>query len=248
MATKKRRSRQTRKQGATLAPQRLNVANGALFASEDGVGIGTATPKTTLDVTTTAGGFGPVANVVYAGTEAVDKIAVRGVSVPKPDFGTGGSFIGGTAGIIARSEARGGIGERVGGEFWAQCGRATYGIKASTFGSPDHEAGIHIAGFFHADREQNHGEFWAGFFLGRIFVSENVGIGTREPAEKLDVHGNVRVSGAGHSVVISEPAVPSHSGDPSGVKGQIAWDDGFLYVKTEAGERHVWKRVELKEW
>ncbi len=234
--------------GGELEPEKLNVANGALFAGARGVGVGTTDPKSALDVTTAAGNNSPVANVVYAGEDALDKIAIQGVSTPRPDFGTGGSFRGGCAGIIARAEARGGTGERVGGEFWAQCGRTTYGIKASTFGSPDPESGIHIAGFFHADHEQNHGEFWAGFFLGRIFISENTGIGTREPSERLEVNGNVRVSGTGHSLIVSDPAVPANSKDPMGAKGQIAWDEKFLYVKTEAGEKNVWKRVEMKEW
>jgi hypothetical protein len=234
--------------GCGLATEKLNVANGALFAGANGVGVGTTEPKSALDVTAAVGNNLPVVNVAYAGSDAIDKIAIQGASVPRPDFGTGGSFRGGNVGIIARAEARGGTGERVGGEFWAQNGRATYGIKATTFGSPDPESGVHMAGFFHADQEQNHGEFWAGFFLGRVHISENTGMGTREPSEKLEVNGNVLVSGADHSLIVSDPAVPSNSKDPMGAKGQFAWDDKFLYVKTEAGEKNVWKRVGLQEW
>jgi hypothetical protein len=247
MATEKHPHSETAGDGE-LTPAKLNVANGALYADGTAVGIGTTTPKSALDVRTSLGSTDPVASVTYAGRDAVDKIALQAVSIPCPDYGTGGSFLGGTIGIIARAESRGGTGERVGGEFWAQQGRATYGIKATTFGSTDPESGVHIAGYFHADHEQNHGEFWAGYFLGRVHISENVGIGTMAPRAKLDVAGNVRIGGDNNSLAIEHPQAPRSSDDSMGEKGQIAWDNEFLYVKTQAGDRHVWKRAKLEEW
>jgi hypothetical protein len=214
--------------GNELAPEKLSVGNGALVVDK--------------------GKAGAVVQVQYTGSDATDKIAVQGESVPQADFGTGGAFRGGCTGIIARAEAQGGIGERVGGEFWAQYGRATYAIKATTFGSNDPESGMHIAGYFHADRENNNGDFWAGYFLGRVHISENVGIGTLEPSAKLDVRGNVKIAGNGNALAIESPSVPARSDDPIGEKGQIAWDEKFLYVKTKAGPEHVWKRVGLETW
>ncbi len=234
--------------GGELAPSRLNVGDGALYASAGGVGMGTAAPQSSLDIRTSLSNHFPVASVAYTGDDARDKVAIQGESVPRPDFGTGGLFRGGSAGIIARAEARGGTGERVGGEFWAQNGRATYAIKATTFGSTDPQSGVHIAGFFHADREQNHGEFWAGYFLGKVHISENVGIGTLEPTARLDVRGNVRIAGDNNSLIVDNPKVPASSDDNMGGKGQIAWDDNYLYVKTQAGPQQVWKRVALEEW
>ncbi|HUI92415.1 MAG TPA: hypothetical protein VLX68_09240 [Chitinivibrionales bacterium] len=234
--------------GNVLSPDRLNVGNGALVVDKGKIGAGTATPASSLEVRSSANDYPPVMHVEYSGTDATDKIAIQGASAPRPDFGTGGSFRGGCTGIIARAEARGGTGERVGGEFWAQYGRATYAIKATTFGSNDPESGVHIAGYFHADQEQNHGDFWAGYFLGRVHISENVGIGTREPAAKLHVRGNVKIAGQDSTLSIENPAVPKGSDDVMGEKGQIAWDENFIYIKTQAGEKHVWKRAALESW
>jgi hypothetical protein len=187
-------------------------------------------------------------HVEYSGRDTTDKIAIQGASVPQADFGTGGSFRGGCKGIVSRAEERGGTGERIGGEFWAQYGRITYGIRALTYGSDDPEAVMHIAGYFNADHENNNGEFWAGFFLGRVHITDDVGIGTQAPAAKLDVRGNVRIAGENSSLVIDTPQVPASSGDSMGEKGRIAWDDNYLYVKTQAGPEHVWKRAKLEEW
>jgi len=75
-----------------------------------------------------------------------------------------------------------------------------------------------------------------------------VGIGTTAPAEKLEVVGNVKISGSNNSLIIDSPQVPSSSSDSAGVKGQIAWDSGYLYVKTQTSPSHVWKRVALSTW
>jgi hypothetical protein len=234
--------------GGDLSPAILNVDNGALYAGKNGVGIGTADPISALDVKSGLADRYPVVNATYVGADRTDKIAVQGVSTPGPDFGTGGSFRGGHMGMVARAEERGGIGERIGGEFWAQYGRTTYGIRATTYGSDDPEAGMHIAGYFHADRENNRGDFWAGYFLGRVHISENVGIGTIEPTARLDVNGDVKISGSGSSLMIRNPQVPANSGDSMGEKGRIAWDENYLYVKTKAGPEHVWKRAALETW
>ena len=234
--------------GGELAPMKLNAGNGALVVDKGKVGAGTASPASAFEVRTSSNDYPPVMHVEYTGNDATDKIAVQGAAVPQPDFGTGGSFRGGCKGIIARAEERGGTGERIGGEFWAMYGRITYGIKVLTYGSDDPEAVMHIAGYFHADRENNNGEFWAGYFVGRMHISEDVGIGTTTPAAKLDVRGNVRIAGDSNSLVIENPQVPANSSDSMGEKGRIAWDDNYLYVKTQAGPEHVWKRAKLEEW
>jgi hypothetical protein len=234
--------------GGELAPLTLNAGSGALVVDKGKVGVGTAGPASALEVRTSINDYPPVLHAEYTGKDTTDKIAVQGASAPQPDFGTGGSFRGGAKGIVARAEERGGSGERIGGEFWAMYGRITYGIRAITYGSDDPDAISHIAGYFHADRENNNGEFWAGYFLGRVHISEDVGIGTTAPEARLDVNGDVAISGSGSSLTIKNPQVPAGSGDSMGQKGQIAWDENYLYVKTQAGPEQVWKRVALETW
>jgi hypothetical protein len=76
----------------------------------------------------------------------------------------------------------------------------------------------------------------------------NVGIGTTSPGQKLEVNGNIKVSGSNNSLIIDSPRVPSSSSDSNGAKGQIAWDSSYLYVKTQTSPSHVWKRVALATW
>lgn len=64
----------------------------------------------------------------------------------------------------------------------------------------------------------------------------NVGIGTKDPSSKLDVNGN--------SIRIRESKTPASSNAP-GNKGDIAWDDKYVYVCVE---KDTWKRTELSSW
>jgi hypothetical protein len=64
------------------------------------------------------------------------------------------------------------------------------GVKGSaTTASPGANIGVHgVAG------NAGTGNAWAGFFDGRGYFSHDVGIGTINPSEKLDVEGNIDVS------------------------------------------------------
>ncbi|MNO50765.1 hypothetical protein D3C76_411500 [compost metagenome] len=64
----------------------------------------------------------------------------------------------------------------------------------------------------------------------------NIGIGTTTPESKLDVNGN--------SIRIRESKTPTSSNSP-GNKGDIAWDDKYMYVCVE---KDTWKRSELSSW
>lgn len=75
------------------------------------------------------------------------------------------------------------------GDSWSDSGPNT-GVKGSaTTASPGANIGVHgIAG------NAGTGSAWAGFFEGRGHFSQEVGIGTINPSEKLDVEGNIDVS------------------------------------------------------
>ncbi|MBA9088804.1 hypothetical protein FHR92_005339 [Fontibacillus solani] len=64
----------------------------------------------------------------------------------------------------------------------------------------------------------------------------NVGIGTPTPESKLDVNGD--------SIRIRESKTPASSNSP-GNKGDIAWDDKYMYVCVA---KDTWKRSELSSW
>jgi hypothetical protein len=70
----------------------------------------------------------------------------------------------------------------------------------------------------------------------RIDSDGNVGIGTAEPTEKLDINGD--------SIRIRQSQTPS-SATATGTQGQIAWDANYMYVCTAT---NTWKRVALATW
>ncbi|MCK4796772.1 MAG: hypothetical protein KAT05_05280, partial [Spirochaetes bacterium] len=70
-----------------------------------------------------------------------------------------------------------------------------------------------------------------------ITTNGDVGIGTPSPSAILDVNG-----ATGYDQLRLRTAyTPTGSADANGNIGDIAWDDGFIYVKTSAG----WKRSSL---
>jgi hypothetical protein len=89
----------------------------------------------------------PVLNATYTGTNGVDKVAVKGYSVPTPNWGYGGDFTGGFIGVHAQSIVIGG-GTRYAGYFYATGGAYNYGIWAYAPGNAND---------------------WAGWFQGKVY-------------------------------------------------------------------------------
>lgn len=105
---------------------------------------------------------------------------------------------------------------------------------------------------------------WAGYFEGKSYFSDNVGIGTTTPIYKLDVSDgdgivaqfSGRVKGAqavnNDEFVTKSQLVrsrtsqftPTGTSDASGDVGDTAWDSDYFYVKTPDG----WKRAALETW
>jgi hypothetical protein len=65
-----------------------------------------------------------------------------------------------------------------------------------------------------------------------ILAGGNVGIGNTDPGAKLDISGD--------SIRIRTAQTPTSTG--TGVAGEIAWDDLYLYVCTST---NIWKRIQL---
>jgi hypothetical protein len=77
---------------------------------------------------------------------------------------------------------------------------------------------------------------------GHIILSpaSNVGIGTSSPTAKLDVNGSTGYN----QVRMRTSYTPTGTSDTNGNVGDIAWDNNYFYVKTNAG----WKRAALSTW
>jgi hypothetical protein len=68
----------------------------------------------------------------------------------------------------------------------------------------------------------------------------SVGVGTTAPAALLDLDGP-----SGDALLrLRVSKTPTGSADPSGSVGSFAWDDNYVYVKTNTG----WRRAALGAW
>jgi hypothetical protein len=106
---------------------------------------------------------------------------------------------------------------------------------------------------------------WAGYFNGEGYFKGYLGIGTVTPAYLLDVNGSedivARFSGRvrGADALNDDEYVtkaqakrmstgiyftPEGSKDPTGSVGAIAYDDNYIYIRTESG----WKRSAFESW
>jgi hypothetical protein len=161
-------------------PFKLTVHNRPFIIAGGNVGIGTTNPSYLLDVR-------------YTGGDGL--AAINGEAQTYPDSGYGGRFIGGEVGVRGEASVTGGSGDRIGGEFQAQNGVINCAVKATVFGSTNVNALQNIAGYFIADHENDHGEFWAGYFDGRVVVTEQVGLGTTSPTSKLHISNDANNTG-----------------------------------------------------
>ena len=69
-----------------------------------------------------------------------------------------------------------------------------------------------------------------------IKINGNVGIGTAEPTEKLDVNAD--------AIRVRTPQTPASAG-ATGTEGMICWDSDYIYVCVAT---NTWKRVLIETW
>lgn len=72
------------------------------------------------------------------------------------------------------------------------------------------------------------------------FDNRRVGIGTVSPTANLDVSGSTGYN----QIRMRTSYTPTGTVDTNGNVGDIAWDDNYMYLKTNAG----WKRAALGTW
>lgn len=96
-------------------------------------------------------------------------------------------------------------------------------------------AGNNTGGDFNVVRYSDEGEaIDSALFMKRS--DGKIGVGTSEPQSKLDVNGD--------GISIREAKTPASSSAP-GNKGDIAWDENYIYVCVA---KDTWKRTELSSW
>jgi endosialidase-like protein/trimeric autotransporter adhesin len=140
------------------------------------VGIGTTTPVAKLHIEGDTDSTLSIlkAHVNYSGLK--DIYAIEGVSVAAPGWGYGAYLEGGFVGVQATANATDYVGTAYG----------VYGVSTGT-------AGFRIGIYGHASGGI---ENWAGFFDGRGYFSDSLGIGVPYPEERLDVMGGIRLGSA----------------------------------------------------
>ena len=116
-----------------------------------------------------ATGF-PVMHVEYTGTNNADVIGIRAKCKPLDFFGVGGEFEGGWVGVKGIVNGLGGI------------GRNYYGIRGESFANGGTKYGVYGVA-------TGAGANWAGYFEGRVYASNSLGIGREPVTNILEVEG-----------------------------------------------------------
>lgn len=187
----------------------ISLSQQLIFAQ--GVGIGTLTPASRLEV---QGVSTSTANIITAQTNYIgntDVIGVNSLSVTNDGYGIGGKFTGGYKGLEATGNAGGyaglgyGIlatangtaGTRYGVYGTALGGSTNYGVAGVVLGGANNYAVFGIC---------NNLAGYAGYFQGRghftedlradksMYVDDNLGVGTLTPVSKLNVVNGVDAS------------------------------------------------------
>lgn len=149
-----------------------------------------------------------ISATVSSNGEAVDDIAVQGLSAPVDGKGIGGKFTGGFRGVRGEVVANGGLQyEGVSGLVTGGGGGAKYGVLGASLGATGGngvagQAGgtgsfnYGVSGWAFGDNT-NYGVYgkatngttnWAGFFDGQGHFSGQLGIGTESPKAPLSVY------------------------------------------------------------
>ena len=154
------------------------------------IGIGTNTPSGSFEVydtSTDAGGFG-VVHAEYKGTDAIDKIAVFGRSIPTSSNGIGVEGIGGRIGVIgitnnSESSSAGGV------YGLAVSDNLCYGVYASASNFSSSPSNTKIGIYASASGGINN---YAGKFDGEIVVNGKI-----STTSSVIAGGNMHIDGSG---------------------------------------------------
>jgi hypothetical protein len=233
----------------------LVVGTNQLSVSGGNVGIGTTTPSKKFDV---------LGDTKITGTSGNGQTAIE-LSVNQSSSNKGGGIQliagqspnswsanhwGGDILIKAGSGYNNSGGDvQIEGGYTSSWTFSTTPTKVNIYGGPidgDYtnsglitvESGKQLSSFG-PDRDGGHISLMPGAAKGSG-LSGNVGVGTTSPTAKMDVNGPTGFN----QLRVRTSYTPTGTVDPNGNVGDIAWDDDYVYVKTNAG----WKRTVLATW
>ncbi len=168
-----------------------------IYYNAGNVGVGTSTPSGKLHVN--AASTTPVFKVISYDGGNDQGTAIYGELGPPNGFGVHGTALSTDGDVI--------------GVLGDVCSSSGYGVKGYNWGTPGGGAGVYgaalgensaaIMGLHLATSGSGKALLartdsplgYAGYFMGRSYFSDKVGIGVSTPSEALDVNGTVKMSG-----------------------------------------------------
>ncbi|MEO6252206.1 MAG: tail fiber domain-containing protein [Ferruginibacter sp.] len=159
------------------------LTSGLIFDDGTNVGIGTTTPAYPLEVISSTLRTGQFVNTAAA----ADNFGVYSLCANTAGFGYGVYGQGGKVGVQGNATVSG-VGDRTGlygvGQFGAG---SNHGVRGQAFG------GTTAMGIYGTASGATTN--WAGYFeSGNVYIQNNVGIGTSNPLQTIDVNGRMNIT------------------------------------------------------
>jgi hypothetical protein len=168
-----------------------NVNGAYVYNTTGNIGIGTATPANRLDVNGDPASLASLSDFQVNYVGSADVRAVNAISTPADGYGYGVFGTGGFMGV--RGVNNGGAYTGSGyGVYGSSSGTA--GTRYGIYGSANNTGGTLAVGVYGSASGATNN--WAGYFAGKGYFSNNVGIGTATPGNMLSVVGNGDFTGS----------------------------------------------------
>jgi hypothetical protein len=205
------------------------------------VGVGTPSEAASRLKVDTSGTQAIYAHNGHASAQTFALYAEANSTMARTVFGDATATSGQTVGVFGRSQSSEGYG--VLGDA-----TATTGSARGVWGRSDGPTGY--GGYFEANGAQGYGVYaeapsalsgWAGYFVGRGYFSNNLGIGTASPTATLHVAGDIRANniqlttGAADGYVLTSDASGNATWQAPSGGGESLWQLNGSEIYYNAG-------------